>query len=127
VISGTIDMNGSFGFADDLNGGGGGSGGGILLIGNHIDISGAVLEANGGQGGSPTIAWAGGGGGAGGRIKVFYDSSISGSATMSISGGDGGVGTEGDSGLAGEEGTSTPSGLREPYPVKSTVESEVVL
>ncbi len=119
----------SQGSTPDCGGGGGGggqgaSGGGIMVYGDSVDLSYAVLQAEGGRGGNGGdggddddwtggdergTAGGGGDGGNGGRIKVFYESSIDDTSfTWSVSGGSSGTSGSGDgtpdSGYAGLPG-----------------------
>jgi len=92
-IFGIIDASGedSPTGADTCVLGGGGSGGGILLIGRTINISGASILAEGGDGGSAYCNAAGGpGGGGGGRIKIVFKNLYNTSSTVSVDGGAGG-------------------------------------
>lgn len=86
LVFGTIYANGAAGSAgikaaEASGGGGGGSGGTIIIQGDEVNLSSAMLSANGGPGGDGgtgkgvTYGGGGGGGGSGGRIKIFYGNS----------------------------------------------------
>ncbi len=99
-VSGEPGTLGSGGIA-----GGGGSGGGILLYGDVLDLSGAIV-ANGGDGGDGAASYNdGGGAGGGGRIKLFYGTSLSVTGSTTVKGGIGGDYGTSDWGEDGEVGT----------------------
>lgn len=117
-VSGVIRMNGVAGEGGTDRNGGGGAGGGILIGSASLDLSGAVLTANGGPGGGCSApAHDGGGGGAGGRIKLRSRPSESfiDAATVTASQGAGGSGANttapGVEGAAGSTHASQTSTL----------------
>ncbi|MGC9444925.1 MAG: hypothetical protein ACP5E9_08405 [Candidatus Methanospirareceae archaeon] len=108
-ISGNISACGACGegkvqYGDEYfgGGGGGGSGGWIKIIGDNVEIPGAVVAKGGGGGGSD--AGNGGGGGGGGIIEAFYQSAGGFYFDLDdVRGGIGGTGndTQGENGAPG--------------------------
>ncbi len=81
--------------------GGGGSGGGLLIVGNTVDIEGAI-SAQGGQGANDSIGGAGGGGGGGCVLIVSEPDSFTHPGQINIQGGSGGSGP--GAGTSGTDG-----------------------
>lgn len=128
TITGKVSLVGengaNLGNGGNLYGGaaGGGSGGGIRLYAYIVNLDGANLDVEAGNGGRGTDTddeQCGGGGGAGGRIKVFYNISESHSGiTTDITGGSAGS----NSGGCNNAGQSGGTGSLE-Y-VQTTIELE---
>ena len=99
-IFGTITVDGGIGTSVNNRGSGGGAGGGILLYGKNINLTSAILSADGEHGGLDPDGYGGSGGG--GRIKIFYGNLYGNdSATLSVS-----TSTSGYSGTDGVDGTT---------------------
>jgi len=92
------------------NGFGGGAGGGIVVVVAKTFAGTGVIQARGGNGGSPSVGNTGGGGGGGGGLVVIVSSSVSGGAvsgqTIDANGGTHGNGHgTGSNGNNGNNGT----------------------
>lgn len=101
--------SGGAGGGDGTNsGGGGGGGGGILNIFAKTVINSGTIQANGGNGGTPTAGNCGGGGGGGSGQVTITTLSYTNTGAVQANGGAGGAGTgTGAAGSAGVNGTTS--------------------